>query len=410
MTTQEKAEVTSQMLAFDSVAKIPSDYVQTYEAVRAANPELVDKYIAHTLIGDPEADALMEQLAPLGQADSGRLIQAAMDNQDDSALRAAPPLLLEFFKGIEAPPDWVDFNAFIPGIRMFHRNSRLVLASFVGGALVEGFTTNIAKSFTITGRVRDKGLRRLGQNNRHMLEIFMPSGLAREGDGWKLSVRIRLAHAQARRLLYQSHEWDAEAWGVPLHSAHMAYALTNFSARVLRHMKSLGASYTDEEAESFMAVWRYSGLLMGIPEALLFKDRADAEEIFHIGHISEPFGGDESIIMMNTLVNSAPLVIGITEPDERRKLVSFIYQVSRALVGDDLADQAKFPPALTFAVLPWFRTQERYYQLLHKFFPDYAPINNFTNFTNILQASTFDDAGITYRLPDHVYAEESSEY
>ena len=410
MTTQEKAEVTSQTLASDSVAKIPSDYVQTYRVVRAVNPELVDKYIAHTLIGDPEADALMEQLASLGQQEAARHIRAAMDNPNDSALRDAPPLLLEFFKGIETPADWVDFNALIAGIRMFHRNSRLVLASFVGGALVEGFTTNIAKSFTLTGRARDRGVRRLGQNNRHMLEIFMPHGLAREGDGWKLSVRIRLAHAQARRLLDESDEWDAEVWGVPLHSAHMAYALTNFAARVLKHMKKLGASYTDEEAESFMAVWRYSGLLMGIPEALLFKDLADAEAIFDIGQMCEPFGGDESIIMMNALVNSAPLVIGITEPYERRKLVSFIYKVSRALVGDNLADQARFPSALTFAVLPWFRTQERYYQLLHKFFPNYAPINNFTNFTNILQGSTFDEAGITYRLPDHVYAEESSEY
>ena len=178
------------MLAPDSLVKIPSDYVQTYEAARAVNPELADKYVAHTLIGDPEADALMEQLAPLGQVESGRLIRAAMDNPGDSALQYAPPLLLEFFEGIKDPPDWVDFNALIPGIRMFHRNSRLVLASFVGGSLVEGFTTNIAKSFTITGRVRDRGVRRLGQNNRHMLEIFMPHGLAREGDGWKLSVRI----------------------------------------------------------------------------------------------------------------------------------------------------------------------------------------------------------------------------
>ena len=157
------------MLAPDSLVKIPSDYVQPYDAARAVNPELADKYIAHTLIGDPEADALMEKLASLGQGESGRLIRAAMDDPNDSALRTAPPSLLEFFKGIEAPPDWVDFNGFIPGIRMFHRNSRLVLASFVGGALVEGFTTNIAKSFTITGRVRDRGVRRLGQNNRHML-------------------------------------------------------------------------------------------------------------------------------------------------------------------------------------------------------------------------------------------------
>ena len=41
---------------------------------------------------------------------------------------------------------------------MFHRNSHLILGAFVGGTLVEGFATNIAKSFFITGRVRDQGV------------------------------------------------------------------------------------------------------------------------------------------------------------------------------------------------------------------------------------------------------------
>ena len=77
----------------------------------------------------------------------------------------------------------------------------MILAAFVAGVLIEGFTTNIAKSFFITGRVRDQGVRRLGQNNRHMLEIFLPGGLCRHGDGWKLSVRIRIVHARIRHLL-----------------------------------------------------------------------------------------------------------------------------------------------------------------------------------------------------------------
>ena len=96
---------------------------------------------------------------------------------------------------------------------MFHRNSQLVLGAFVGGVLVEGFSTNIGKSFYITGRLRDQGVRRLKQNNRHMVEIFMPGGLERDGDGWKLSVRIRLVHAQVRHLLNNSSEWEGGGMG-----------------------------------------------------------------------------------------------------------------------------------------------------------------------------------------------------
>ena len=54
------------------------------------------------------------------------------------------------------PPEWVDLPSFLPGCRMFHRNTRLVLAGMVGGVLVEGFSTNIAKSFFLTGRLRDR--------------------------------------------------------------------------------------------------------------------------------------------------------------------------------------------------------------------------------------------------------------
>ena len=68
----------------------------------------------------------------------------------------------------------------------------MILGAFVGGVLIEGFMTNISKSFFITGRVRDQGIRRLQQNNRHLVESFIPGGLERDGDGWKLSLRIRL--------------------------------------------------------------------------------------------------------------------------------------------------------------------------------------------------------------------------
>ena len=86
-------------------------------------------------------------------------------------------------------------------------------------------------------------------------------------------MRIRLIHAQIRGLLADSEEWDSDAWGTPLSSAHLGYAITAFSARLLKHMKRMGASYTPEEAASFMAAWRYSGYLMGIPESILFPRR-----------------------------------------------------------------------------------------------------------------------------------------
>jgi hypothetical protein len=388
---------------------IPSDYLARQEVARAIDPAVTAQYLAHTVIGDPPADDLLAQLAPLGPAESERFIQAGMDH-DESVLRDAPPVVRDFFAEVETEPDWLDLDALTPGIRMFHRHSKLVLGGMVAGVLVEGFSTNISKSFFITGRVRDQGVRRLQQNNRQMVEIFMPAGLARDGDGWKLSVRVRLVHAQVRRLLATSDDWDHAAWGTPLSAAHIGYAISAFSARLLKHMKSLGARCTDEERRSFMDVWRYSGHLMGIPPAMLFKDEEDALRIFEVGGMCEPPPPVESVVLANSLVNSAPLVAGITDPAERRRLVQYVFRVSRVLIGDTLADQLEYPKHTTVGVLPLFRMQERYGRIMEWLFPRRVQGSNFSKFTSLLDVSMFDESGISYALPDHVYAEKSSEW
>ena len=392
---------------------IPTDYRDGYERARAVNPGLAENYVAHTTIGDPEADAMMAELATIDAEEGFRFLQAGMDEEQD-VLRDAPPTVQAFFQTLETPPDWVDLEFYNVGVRLFHRNSKLLLAGMLGGVLVEGFSTNIAKSFFITGRLRDQGVRRLQQNNRQMIELFFPGGMMRQGDGWKLSVRVRLVHAQVRRLLSQSGDWNHDEWGVPLSAAHVGFAITAFSARLLKHMKSLGARYSEEEARSFMQIWRYSGHLMGIPDSILFTTEEDALELFRIGLLCEPEPSIESIVLANSLVNSAPLVAGITSSDERRSLSGYVYHVSRALIGKELADQLNYPepgPFVTsFGVLAWFRLNEKYDTLMRRLFPNRARDSDFANFTALFDVSNYDEEGISYRLPTHVYSEESKRW
>ena len=381
-----------------------------YEKARAIAPDVASNYVAHTLIGDPLCEAMLDDLAEFSAGDQNRLIEAAMNNEGEDTLRDAPASLREFFEHASTVPDWADFSEFRPGIRMFHRNSKLVLVAFVAGVLVEGFTTNIAKSFYITGRVRDQGTRRLTQKYRHMMDIFLPGGLDRDGDGWKLSVRIRIIHARVRQLLKDSDDWKPEAWGAPISAAHLGYAVSAFSARLLKHMKTLGAEYSADEAASFMAVWRYTGYLMGIPETILFRDEDEALKLYDVGLICEPFTEVESIVMAHSLINSAPIVAGITDPDERQNLSHYVYRLSRGLIGKELADSLEFPPGSSFGVVGHFRLQERYQSILSKLLPGYAQKNNLNRFSSLLETSLFDEEGISYRLPDHVYAERSSRW
>jgi hypothetical protein len=390
--------------------RIPTDYLAGYEKAYKLNPELTTNYVANAWVGDPLADALVDDLSQMSREDSDRLIQAGIEQYGGDALRDAPESFHAFFREVDEIPSWVDFEKMHAGTRMFYRAGKIVLAAFTGGTLVEGFSTNIAKSFFLTGRLRDQGVRRLKQNNRHMLEIFMPGGMERHADGWTHSVRVRLVHAKIRYLLKKSGEWDEDELGTPISSAHLGFAISSFSARLLRHLKRLGASFSGEERESFMAVWRYSGYLMGIPETILFEDEAAALRVFEIGRLCEPPPSLESVVLASSLINSAPLFAGLTESDERRKLAGYIGQISRALIGKELADQLHYPSSKTFGVLGLFRLQERYHRLAAKLFRKRVQESSFSRFTSLLDASGYDEGGITYGLPDHAHAEESSRW
>ena len=390
----------------DTPLVVPSVYRAGYEKARAVNPDLARRYIEHTLRGDPAGDAAVASLADFPQDEVHRLINAGMEKSPPPP--ESPRELLDFFDGIADEPSWFDPDATRHGMSAYHRNWDLFIAAHVGGVLVRGFSTLIAKAFVRTGRLTDYGVRRLRQNNRQMLEICMPGGLDRHGDGWKLTVRIRLVHAQMRRLLKESGEWDEAVWGTPLSAAHIGFGAAAFSALLLHYAGKLGARLSRQERDSFMHIWRYTAWLMGAPEGLLFRDYNDGMAICRMGFICEPPPDDESIIMAHGLVQSAPLMVGYTGDEERRVFAGQVYKVSRALVGDELADQLRFPKSRTTGTLLAVRTQRRMLALMDTVSRRKGKRRRTNNFLELLKHSAVDESGLVYRLPDHLDADMAS--
>ncbi|MXZ82078.1 MAG: DUF2236 domain-containing protein [Gammaproteobacteria bacterium] len=379
---------------------MPSAYLPGYGRAHAVDPEAADNYVLHGFIGDPELDPVMEDVSSLRPGELHRFITAGME-QDDAVLHQAPESLRRFFEDLKEPA-WLDQDAFRPGVAAFHAQVDRVLSAFVAGVLVEGFSTLIAKSFRMTGRVQSTG-RRLMQNNRHVMEIFFPGGLLRENDGWKTSVRIRFVHARIRGLLSKHDEWDHEAWGVPLSASNLGLAISVFSKRLLEYSKILGSRFSAEEEESILAIWRYTGYLMGIPESILYTDAASAERIYKIGFLCEPPADEDSATMANALINSIPDITQIKGPKERKSTLDLAYRLSRAIIGNDLANRFEYPKMSTFGIIPFFRMKQYMKQRWRKA-DDMVRINNFSQ---LILVSLYDQEGIEYNLPDHVKHEKS---
>ena len=254
----------------------------------------------------------------------------------------------------------------------------------------------------------ENGIRRLKQNNLHLLELFLPGGLEPGSDGWKLTLRIRLVHAQTRRLIRDSAEWDEATYGTPISAAHILLGAATFSGHLMQHVERLGGNFTAEEREAYVHIWRYAGLVMGIPDSIMFSRRSLRHAgSLRLGHCANLPRTTTRSSWQNSIINSTPIVLGITEPKARRAKAREFYRISRELIGDAKADQFKFPPRRRIPILPFIRLRYRLQVVMKTLFRSWVNRHDLGNFKIILESSDLGVLQHSYRLPTEFDDEHS---
>ncbi len=337
------------------------------------------------------------RLTPGGERQ--RFINAGMEG-DAKVLAEAPRPLRDFFEEVEIPPAWFDLDGVLPGRYAFREHLDLFIAAFVTVTL-RNFTSLMSKVFLVTGQVTtQQGVRRIRENLRYLVEtIMLPNALEHQGESWEFSLRIRLMHAEIRRRIRTSGQWDEAIYGSPISAANMALASADFSASSIRDADRLGANLTTDARAGIMQIWRYASWLIGTPEALLFDgDEAATVEFLGIAHLCEPPLNDDSVKTSNAVIYLLPEVARLTDRSAKRSMVRHAYRVSRALLGDELADQLRFPPQRTSGFLMWLRWKRRLYGNVCRLVPHIARKWNINPFALLLDAAMVDN--LRYQLPD----------
>ena len=148
---------------------------------------------------------------------------------------------------------------------------------------------------------------------------------------------------------------------------------------------------------------------MGIPETILYRNEKDALHLHRIASILEPPPTEDSMLMANALINSAPAVAGIHDESQRKELVQDrIYPISRALIGDKRADELHFPKSRklrSMGILIQYRLDQ-----MHQKFLARVLRRRQSTVDTVLGVSFYDDSGVPFDLPDHVYSEQSSKW
>jgi hypothetical protein len=165
--------------------------------------------------------------------------------------------------------------------------------------------------------------------------------MARGADGFVITARVRLMHAQVRRLVRASGRWDDSAWGAPINQHDMVATILLFSTVLLEGLERLGVRVDPQEAEEAVHLWRYVGHVIGLEEELGPRDLAMALLQQDMIDATQGAPDDDARSLTRALLTPPPGV----SPSPRRAAI--IHGLFRVLNGDPLADALAVPQS------PW---------------------------------------------------------
>lgn len=290
--------------------------------------ELATRSFAALERTDPPADRLVEWLAT---QPPGFDLEAAW--QDLQMGERLPDPVAALFESVRPVPAWVDWRRIDRARRPFERTGvfgGLVLSL---RSLMGGYTAPAGnKPLAFSGRLREQAPRRVAETARFVTAVCAPGGMHPGARGWLITLHVRLMHAQVRRLLWDSGRWDRARWAEPINQHDMLATMLLFSEVYIEGLRVFGFSISDEEAEDWIALWRYVAWVMGTEQELLPVNYAQARALRElIQHTQGPPDADSRAL--------ASALLGSSAFDRAAALRQGMARgLSRMLIGDGVAD------------------------------------------------------------------------
>lgn len=204
----------------------------------------------------------------------------------------APEPLHHLFSALEDRPSWVDDDLLERGAAAARRIGGDGFDILAFGSLLGGYRSGGAlQPLVRTGRIGDQTLTRVGETGQWWLAVTSPGGMSRFGEGWKLSVHVRVMHGFVNYQLEQDPSWDHGFRGVPINQFDRAGTIGSFSTSYLLQARTLGIRIPAGDAAAIMHLWSYVGWLMGVDERWLPRTERIGRRV--LGNVIAGFSGPE---------------------------------------------------------------------------------------------------------------------
>jgi ER-bound oxygenase mpaB/B'/Rubber oxygenase, catalytic domain len=331
----------------------PERYIHSKETRRLFGGR-VDRLGTMLDEGDPLADEAAAALATLSPPRREELIRRMTAGDRPSS---APEAVTRFFAHVHHVPFWVDDERCDRGGAAFLRTGLFGGFVLAFRSLVMGYCSPAGnKPLTFSGRLKTAAPRRLSETGRFVEAVCLPGGMRPGAPGFATTVRVRLMHAQVRRLLAGSPQWNARAWGLPINQLDMAGTVLLFSLVLVDGLRRLGVQLSPDETEDLMHLWRYNGYVMGVREELLSATEHEARPLWDLITTTQAPPDEDSVALTEALIQSPRLQAHT--PDEvfrAERAIEIGYGISRYLIGDEAADALGYPQSAWRFVGPLLR-------------------------------------------------------
>jgi hypothetical protein len=330
--------------------RVPSGFSSPAGAVQENRAERYAELLGHT---DPLAEAVMDEFAGMPESKWRALLEMALVKGAE-AVPDAPEPLRALFRQLECPPIWVDRDRCNLGGATFLR-CRLGFVPLAMLALPIIYSWPAGnKPLALSGQLVHRASQRLKDTARYVFAVCQPDGLSRFSEGFAMTVRVRLIHAQVRRLLVESGQWRSEVWGAPINQCHMAGTNLMFSVGVLDGLTRLGYRFERVEREALVHLWRYAGYLLGVEHELLIADEFEGHRLLDLMFSFEPQPDDDSRALVDALMETSSTYVGNFKA-ARWCGVNLCYGISCALIGNAQAAALRFPKTNWKYIVPMIR-------------------------------------------------------
>jgi len=329
---------------------IPSAYSSRSGTAQGSRAQRYAEFLWRT---DPLAEAVMDEFARMPESQWRALLELALA-QGIEAVPDAPEPLRALFRQLECPPIWVDRGRCNLGGATFLR-CRLGFVPLALLALPIIYSWPAGnKPLALSGQLVHRASQRLKDTARYVFAVSQPDGLSRFSDGFAMTVRVRLIHAQVRRLLLESGQWRQDVWGAPINQCHMAGTNLMFSVGVLDGLTRLGYRFNRVEREALLHLWRYAGYLLGVEPELQVAAEFEGHRLLDLMFAFEPQPDDDSRALVDALMQTSFTYIRNFKA-ARWCSVNLCYGISRALIGDQQAAALRFPKTRWKFLVPMIR-------------------------------------------------------